>query len=602
VSRRWGLLVALLSVIAVAGATRAAPASAASPSIRHVFVIVLENESASTTFGAGSPAPYLSKTLPAQGAYLPRYDGIGHNSNDNYIAMISGQAPNVQNQADCQEFDDMLPGTIGSFGQAQGTGCVYPASVPTIASQLTTAGFTWRDYDESMGADAAREPAVCGHPALNGSDNTQTATAADMYATRHNPFVYFHSIIDDTTLCDTHVVNLDELPQDLGSSAATANYSFIVPDLCDDGHDSPCANGQPGGLAQADSFLKTWVPRITSSAAFKQDGLLIVTFDEAATSDTSSCCGEIAGPGSPEPGENGPGGGDVGAVLLSPCIAPGTVSQTPYNHYTMLGSVENVFGLSHLGYAQLPGGTYFGSDIYNRSCGATSGGGGGTGGGGGPAGGSSPAVKIHSPKIASQASTRPRVSVRWSVATGSGPALGSYTVQARNLSAGHGAYATLLNATRKTKLSFRGSPGDTYAFRVHATNVDGHTGSWATTTTIIPSGVHIAKGHFSRHWRTVARRGAWQQHAIQTSTGGAHFTLRYVGGALSLIGETTARGGVLTVILDGRSRTLRLHSDRLHRRRIIYRAEVKPGVHRLRLVDRHGLVALEGLAIASRTG
>ncbi|MGI8413991.1 MAG: hypothetical protein ACR2LV_10165 [Solirubrobacteraceae bacterium] len=57
-----------------------------------MFVIVLENQSASTTFGPASPAPYLSNTLRAQGAYLPNYYAIGHASNDNYLAMISGQA------------------------------------------------------------------------------------------------------------------------------------------------------------------------------------------------------------------------------------------------------------------------------------------------------------------------------------------------------------------------------------------------------------------------------------------------------------------------------------------------------------------------------
>jgi hypothetical protein len=100
----------------------------------------------------------------------------------------------------------------------------------------------------------------------------------------------------------------------------------------------------------------------------------------------------------------------------------------------------------------------------------------------------------------------------------------------------------------------------------------------------------------------VKRRGAWQQHAIQATTPGAALTLRYVGGALSVIGETTARGGVLRVVLDGRARTLHLRSRRLHRRRVIYSAAVSPGVHHVRLVDVHGLVALEGLAIASRTG
>ena len=210
--------------------------------------------------------------------------------------MISGQAPNAQTQADCQTFSNMLPGTIGSGGQALGFGCVYPAAVPTVASQLDQAGFTWRSYNESMGSDPARETPVCAHPAVGGSDNTQSATASDEYATRHNPFVYFHGIIDNTTLCNSHVVGLDPLAGDLGSVSSTPNYSFITPDLCNDGHDAPCKNGQPGGLVSANAFLQTWVPKITASPAYRQDGLLMVLFDEAAGQQPNSCCGEIAGP------------------------------------------------------------------------------------------------------------------------------------------------------------------------------------------------------------------------------------------------------------------------------------------------------------------
>ena len=167
-------------------------------------------------------------------------------------------------------------------------GCVYPAAVQTIANQLTAHGLSWRGYMEDMGADPSRESSVCGHPAVGSTDNTQSATAADEYAARHDPFVYFHSIIDDTTLCDTRVVTLDALPQDLASAATTPNYAFITPDLCNDGHDAPCKNGQPGGLVSADEFLQNWVPKITASPAFQQNGHLIITFDEAATSDASS--------------------------------------------------------------------------------------------------------------------------------------------------------------------------------------------------------------------------------------------------------------------------------------------------------------------------
>jgi hypothetical protein len=74
--------------------------------IKHVFIIVLENEGWDTTFGPNSPAPYLSKTLPAKGALLRQYYGTGHASLDNYIAMISGQASTSDTRNDCQTYAD----------------------------------------------------------------------------------------------------------------------------------------------------------------------------------------------------------------------------------------------------------------------------------------------------------------------------------------------------------------------------------------------------------------------------------------------------------------------------------------------------------------
>jgi hypothetical protein len=577
------LVLGLLVALAVAGVARPAPARAALPAIRHVFVIVLENESASTTFGPGSPAPYLSSTLRSDGAYLPHYFGTGHFSNDNYISMISGQAPDPQNQEDCQTFSDMLPGTIGSGGQAIGTGCVYPASVPTIASQLTAAGFTWRDYNDSMGATPAREASVCGHPALNSSDGTQKATAEDQYATRHNPFVYFHGIIDDTTLCDTHVVSLDPLAHDLSSVGTTANYSFITPSLCNDGHDTPCANGQPGGLAQANTFLRTWVPRITGSPAFKQNGLLIITFDESANSDTSSCCGEIAGPNSPSPGIQGPGGGDVGAVLLSPCIAPGTVTPTAYNHYTMLRSVEDIFGLRHIGYAGLSGETTFGSDVFTRPCAQPP-----------------PVTHVRAPALASSAATRPAIPVSWR-ATGQSAAA-SFAVQVRRTSFGSHTWRTLRASTKRRSLTFRGRLGASYEFRVAATNAVGLTGGFGTGRTVVPSGVRIRGGRYRGSWNIARVRGAWEGHAIVSSKAGSTFTLSYGGGAVTLIGRKWSHGGVARVTLDGRTRTIRLHSARNRARVVVYRLALRLGHHRLRVDVLSGDVALEGVAIAARTG
>jgi phosphatidylinositol-3-phosphatase len=565
------------------GSLLAAGAAVAASPIRHVFTIILENESASTTFGPSSPAPYLSRTLPSEGAYLPHYYGIGHESNDNYIAMIGGQAPNIQNQIDCQTFDDFTPTTIGAHGQVDGTGCVYPPAVQTIASQLTSAGFTWRDFDQSMGADPTREAAVCAHPAIGAQDNTEEATATDMYATRHNPFVYFHSIIDNTTLCDTHVVNLSQLPADLGPVTSTPNYVFITPDLCNDGHDSPCANGQPGGLTQANQFLQTWVPKITASKAFRENGLLIITFDEADTSDATSCCGEIPGPLTPNPGLTGPGGGDVGAVLLSPCIAPGTVSQTPYNHYTMLRSVEDIFGVSHLGYANLPGETSFGSDIFKRPCGAAA-----------------PKASINAPPLLSAKSSQAKITVRWKSTTTGGTSLAFYAVRVRDTSAKHPRWRTLQKTTKHSSLTYKDSPGHTYVFQVQAVNLAGQTSNRASQTTVLPSGVRPTGAKFSAGWKVGTVHGAWLGQAISSSTAGASLRLRYSGGALSVIGERLPRGGVAQITLDGHSHTVDLHASSLRTRRTIFHAQLRSGVHRLTIRVVSGTVALEGLAITAR--
>ena len=84
------------------------------PPIKHVFVIMLENEGYSDTFGSPSSDPYLATTLPSEGALLQNYYGIGHHSNDNYVAFVSGQAPNPDNQADCLIYADFPPSaTIG---------------------------------------------------------------------------------------------------------------------------------------------------------------------------------------------------------------------------------------------------------------------------------------------------------------------------------------------------------------------------------------------------------------------------------------------------------------------------------------------------------
>ncbi len=367
-----GLLALAAAALLLASGLSAGDAAARAstykqPKIRHVFVIMLENEDYATTFGEPASDPYLAQTLPAQGALLEDYYATGHESNDNYIAIVSGQPPNVENQADCQVFSDFIGASTLPDGIDTGEGCVYPSSVQNIGTQLSAVGLSWKAYEQDMGNDPNREAAACGHPALNTKDETQDAVEGDGYATRHDPFVYFHSVIDNQIYCDEHVVAMGSptgvmpaaalrgetgLAADLKRTATTPTFSFITPNLCNDGHDYPCTN-QPSGpsaLTDIDSFLETWVPKITSSPAFKANGLLEITFDESdgAQSDASSCCEEIPGPGSPLPGITGPGGGRIGAVLVSPFIKPGTISTTPYNHYSSLATFESLLSLPRL--------------------------------------------------------------------------------------------------------------------------------------------------------------------------------------------------------------------------------------------------------------
>src|SRR5262249_2754326 len=157
--------------------------------------------------------------------------------------------------------------------------------------------------------------------------------------------------------CQTSVVGLSHLKADVaGAPASTPAFSYIVPDRCHDGSPAPCSPGAPAGQAAASSWLQTVVPQILASKAFKHDGLLVVTTDEAPSTgefaDSSSCCGQPDYPNYTAP-EIDHGGGDVGALLLSPFIKGGTTTQDQYNHFSLLRTIEDVFGLDHLGYAGL---------------------------------------------------------------------------------------------------------------------------------------------------------------------------------------------------------------------------------------------------------
>ncbi|HWI72451.1 MAG TPA: alkaline phosphatase family protein, partial [Baekduia sp.] len=365
-----------------------------------------------------------------QGELINNYYAATQGELANGIALISGQGPTAQTALNCPQYTDLAPGTVsGTDGQVTGDGCVYPAATTTLGDQLKADGKTWKAYVEDMGNGPVGEAMTCRHPALGSADTLTAPRPGDAYVTWRNPFVYFHSILDDTA-CNASDVALGQLDLDLTSADTTPAVSYIVPNRCHDGSVDACAPGQPSGLPAADAWLKTEIPRIMKSPAYADGGLIAITSDQAPQTgddaDSSSCCTPSAFPNlaSVLPGAStttpasttdpaasstvaattadpastvlpattttpasttdpasttvpadgatdSPGGGRVGLLLLSSFVKAGSTDLTDsYNHFSLLRSIEDLFGLDHLGYAANPAMPAFDKAVYNAKSGS----------------------------------------------------------------------------------------------------------------------------------------------------------------------------------------------------------------------------------------
>ncbi len=339
------------------GASEATGPAKKLPALKHVFVIMLSDQPYASVLGPSSTAPYLTGTLEHQGELLTHFDAVAHEELADQAALISGQGATVETEANCPTYSEIVSTGTGPEEQVLGSGCVYPRATQTLAGQLVAKHLTWRAYIQGM--DEGGEAGPCEHPAMGAADPTADQTASTgAYATFENPFVYFDSVLE-TPECAADDLGLDQLKHDLAQASSTPSFSYIAPDRCHDGNPTPCTPGAPAGLAQANAFLQQVVPEITASKAYKESGLLVITVDEAPSSgvfaDSSACCGQPLFPNAPSKSALGTprGGGSVGALLLSPFVAPGTTTEEPFNDFSLLRTIEDLFGLGHLGYAGL---------------------------------------------------------------------------------------------------------------------------------------------------------------------------------------------------------------------------------------------------------
>lgn len=173
------------------------------------------------------------------------------------------------------------------------------ANVKNIADEIEQSGRTWKEYAESM-------PSPCYQ--YNSGE----------YAVKHNPFMYYPDITSNPARCNSHVVPFSTFSKDLASTTSLPNYSFITPNLCNDMHNCSVQTG--------DQWLAKIVPAILNSPGFtKQRSLLAIVWDEGYV-----------------------GNNNVLAILAGSAVKKGYVSTAYYNHYSLLHTIEYLWGLSPL--------------------------------------------------------------------------------------------------------------------------------------------------------------------------------------------------------------------------------------------------------------
>jgi hypothetical protein len=251
------------------------------PQFGHVFIVVEENAGYSDVIGSSS-MPYFNSLANTYGLATNYYANL-HPSIPNYFELTVGKTLTIDDSQTPQSF---------------------PVSDDNVVRELLAAGKTWKSYAEDL-------PSA-------GYTGGNTAK----YLVRHNPLTYMTDV-QNTPAQTQNLVPFSEFAADL-PTANLPQYSFIVPNSCDDAHDCP--------LSTADAWLKTNIDPLINSPVFQKDGLLIIVFDEGPTLDFTQ------------------GGGHVAAVVISPFSKPAYKSIALYQHQSVLRLM-----LEGLGVTKLPG-------------------------------------------------------------------------------------------------------------------------------------------------------------------------------------------------------------------------------------------------------
>ena len=325
----------------------ALPSERHGPALDHVFVIMLENHSQSSVIDDPN-APYLT-SLAHTYSMADNYYGVTHPSMPNYLAAIAGDNFGIQDDNDQN---------------------VVNLDRPNLAQELSAAGIRWGAYMQDLPADKLARFG----PTVNGTD-------VSLYAKKHNPFVLFDGIKNNPAEL-ANVKDYSQLGTDLNSPTAP-QFVWITPNQCNDMHggvyvavpghpETPCPYGStkddPNDAAlkaKADAFVHQAVTTIMSSKAWtKRSAIFIVTDENDYTGNSETggwesadgCCDSpYVAAGDSRVSAAWPGGtyggGLIPAIVVSASGPRHYVSHTAYNHYSMLTTIEQNWGLTYTGHA-----------------------------------------------------------------------------------------------------------------------------------------------------------------------------------------------------------------------------------------------------------
>src|SRR5215469_8575422 len=229
------------------------------PHYRHIIEIMMENTSYGTIIG-NPLAPNLN-ALASKYGLATDYFGVTHPSEPNYVSNIGGSFFGIQddNQFYC------TPDLANTDPNCAGTTVDHTVSNPSLATQLTAAGMTWKGYFQNLPPIPSTGVIMTGANA-NGPYSFKWPSVIDaLYASKHNPFVNFTGTQTDLA----NMVPDTQLGADL-KKGVLANYSLIVPDQCHDMHGIAACADENGLISAGDTYVGTTVSAIMNSKVWKQ--------------------------------------------------------------------------------------------------------------------------------------------------------------------------------------------------------------------------------------------------------------------------------------------------------------------------------------------